>query len=65
MSDEYQNIQNREVIENDIIDFLNKFEKNKYDLSIVRGIYLYGEHGTGKSEFVKNILTRNGFDIIL
>ena len=65
MSDEYQNIQNREVIENDIIDFLNKFEKNKYDLSIVRGIYLYGEHGTGKSEFIKNTLIRNGFDIIL
>ena len=26
---------------------------NKHNLSITRGIYIYGEHGSGKSKFVK------------
>lgn len=61
---EFTNIQNRENIECNIVDFLKHYEKNKYDLSITRGIYLYGEHGSGKSEFVKNVLGRAGFDSI-
>lgn len=61
---EFQNIQNRDNIENQIVNFLNNYENKKYDLSITRGIYLYGEHGSGKSEFIKNILLRAGFDSI-
>ena len=59
---EFKNIQNRDNLERDILNFLHKYEINKYDLSITRGIYVYGDHGSGKSEFVKNILNRAGFD---
>lgn len=63
-SQEFQNIQNRQVIESQIVEFLKKYEMNKHNLSITRGIYIYGEHGSGKSKFVKNILLRAGFDSI-
>ena len=61
---EFQNIQDRDNIESQIVKFLKEYERNKYDLSITRGIYLYGEHGSGKSEFIKNILSRAGFDSV-
>lgn len=62
VNNEFKNIQNRNNLEKDILHFLHNYEKTKYDLSITRGIYIYGEHGCGKSEFIKNILHRAGFD---
>ena len=41
------------------------FEKNKRDLLTKRGIYIYGSPGSGKTEFVKNILKKLNYDIIL
>ena len=54
----------REKIAADINDFLVNFEKNKKNLSIERGIYIYGEPGIGKTDFIYNILHESGYDII-
>lgn len=53
--------------ENDAIkikEFLKFFESNKTDLLIKRGIYIYGDPGTGKSVFVTNILKEMNYDVI-
>ena len=39
----------RENIIYQINKFLINFEKNKYDLTTKRGVYLYGPPGTGKT----------------
>ena len=57
-------ILNREEIENKLIGFLNHFEKNKKDLLVRRGIYIYGSPGSGKSVFVENILKKLDYDIL-
>ena len=54
----------RENIARKIKEFLINFEKNKKDISIKRGIYIYGESGTGKTHFIKTILKESGYDII-
>ena len=59
------NLLNREGLENTIIDFLNNFEINKHILTTKRGIYLYGSPGSGKTYFVKNILKKMNYDIII
>ena len=41
-----------------------KFEKNKKNLSIKRGIYLYGAPGSGKTYFIQELLKNLGYDII-
>ena len=38
----YNKILNRENVSNKIIDILHHFSNNKNDLSIKRGIYIYG-----------------------
>ena len=48
-----------------LIKTLNYFEQNKNNLNTTRGIYIYGSPGTGKSCFVKQILTKLNYDIIL
>ena len=44
---------------------LNKFQMNKLDLTQVRGIYIYGAPGSGKSRFVKDTLIKLGYDTVL
>ena len=41
-----------------------EFEQNKHNLTIKKGIYIYGDPGTGKSTFIQNILKEMGYDII-
>jgi len=60
----YNKILNRENISNKIIDILNHFNNNKNDLSIKRGIYIYGESGCGKTFFINNLLIKLNYDII-
>jgi hypothetical protein len=54
----------RNKIVKNIQDFLNNFEKNKFDLQIKRGIYLYGLSGIGKTKLIYNILNSLDYDII-
>jgi hypothetical protein len=60
----YNKILNRENISNKINDILYHFNNNKNDLSIKRGIYIYGESGSGKTFFINNLLRKLNYDII-
>ena len=55
---------NREHIQNQIKEFLCHFETHKHNLATMRGIYIYGDTGIGKTWFVKQTLTELGYDII-
>jgi hypothetical protein len=44
--------------------FLSDFENNKHDLQQKRGIYIYGDPGSGKTHFIKQLLTDLNYDII-
>ena len=58
------NILNRNDKANTIKDILKSFEQNKNNLLFKKGIYVYGEPGTGKTTFVTNILKEMDYDII-
>jgi SpoVK/Ycf46/Vps4 family AAA+-type ATPase len=55
---------NREDDVLNIKDILLNFELNKKDLSLKKGIYIYGDPGSGKSVFITNILKELNYDII-
>ena len=54
----------RESHANIIKKFLVEFENNKNDLQQKRGIYIYGDPGSGKTYFIRELLTRLNYDII-
>ena len=58
------NLLSRTNEEKKLIDVLNNFEKNKSNLVLSRGVYVYGCPGCGKTSFVKNILKKLNYDII-
>ena len=58
------NILNRQEQENEIKSILREFEINKNNLLFKKGIYVYGDPGTGKTTFVTNILKEMNYDII-
>jgi DNA polymerase III delta prime subunit len=43
---------------------LQDFQKNKHELTTKKGIYVHGDPGSGKTNFVTNILKELGYDII-
>ena len=45
-------------------EFLKEFDKSKNDLTKKRGLYLYGDPGSGKSWFVSSVLKDLGYDVI-
>ena len=55
---------NREEECNKIANFLKDFELNRNDLLMKRGLYLYGNSGTGKTTFIVNTLKELDYDII-
>ena len=57
-------ILDRTIIRDDIKKFLVNFENNKHDLSCKRGIYIYGNPGTGKTAFIETLLKEINYDII-
>ena len=57
-------ILDRDDQSNTIKDILKSFEQNKNNMLFKKGIYVYGEPGTGKTTFVTNILNELGYDII-
>ena len=57
-------ILNREENVNLIKDCLQLFSENTNNLSVKKGIYIYGSPGSGKTEFITNILKEMDYDII-
>jgi hypothetical protein len=57
-------ILNREFQETKLKKALIDFEKNKKDILISRGFYVFGEPGIGKTKFVENILEELNYDIV-
>ena len=55
---------NREEKANFVKEILNSFELNKNNMAFKKGIYVYGEPGSGKTTFVTNILKELNYDII-
>ena len=55
---------NREDKSDYIKELLVDFEKNKNNVLFKKGIYVYGDPGTGKTTFVINILKSMNYDII-
>jgi len=55
---------NRDEKASSIKDVLQNFEQNKHNLLYKKGIYVYGNPGTGKTQFVINILKELDYDII-
>ena len=58
------NILNREDAVLKIKEVLTNFELNKHNNLLKKGIYIYGEPGSGKTTFVMNILKELDYDII-
>jgi dephospho-CoA kinase len=58
------NLLNRDDEANKIKEILKDFEKNKHNLTTKKGIYIYGDPGTGKSTFVQKILKDMDYDIV-
>jgi DNA polymerase III delta prime subunit len=64
---EYMDLNNillRNEIASQIKSILKNFEMNKTDLLFKKGIYIYGDPGIGKTQFVTNILKELNYDII-
>jgi hypothetical protein len=60
----YTALLNRKEESDKIVAFLTHFEKNKHMFDVKRGIYIYGESGTGKTTFITNVLKQMNYDII-
>ena len=45
-------------------ELLLVFDQNKHNLLLKKGIYIYGEPGTGKTEFIMNVLKELDYDVI-
>jgi len=58
------NILGRETDASNIKEILINFEKNKKDLSFKRGVYIYGDSGTGKTCFIINLLKELNYDVV-
>jgi len=57
-------ILNREADAVSIKNILIDFEQNKHNLTTKKGIYIYGDPGTGKTTFILNILKEMDYDVI-
>jgi DNA polymerase III delta prime subunit len=55
---------NRADHANKMKEILHHFECNKTDLLVKKGIYIYGDPGSGKTSFVMNILKELNYDVI-
>ena len=60
----YNEVLGRESIATEIAGALNAFHSKKNDLMIKRGIYVYGNPGVGKTEFIVQLLKGLNYDIV-
>ena len=58
------NLLNREDEVIKIKQVLMEFEQNKHNLVTKRGLYIYGDPGSGKTTFITNILKELNYDVI-
>ena len=58
------NLLNRDEEANKIKMILKDFEENKNNLTTKRGLYIYGDPGSGKTTFIVNILKEINYDVI-
>jgi hypothetical protein len=58
------NVLSRNKIADQIKMFFNEFEKDKHNLTVKRGIYIYGNPGTGKTLFIERILKELNYDMV-
>jgi len=58
------NLLGREDDANKMKAILKDFELNKHNLTTKKGIYIYGDPGSGKTTFVTNILKELDYDVI-
>uniref|UniRef100_A0A6C0HCR3 AAA+ ATPase domain-containing protein n=1 Tax=viral metagenome TaxID=1070528 RepID=A0A6C0HCR3_9ZZZZ len=61
---EINKILKRECEADKMKDVLRDFELNKSNPLLKKGIYVYGEPGTGKTTFVSNILKELDYDVV-
>ena len=54
----------RDQIYHKIKSILESFQEHKKDITIKRGIYIYGNPGSGKTDFIVNLLREQNYDII-
>ena len=57
-------ILDRENIYNEVKDILHNIQKNEQHDQIKKGFYIYGNPGSGKTEFVTSMLNDIGYDVI-
>ena len=62
---DFNKILNREEKLNQIKEILIDFEKNKHHSLLNKGIYIYGDPGSGKSSFITSILKELNYDVIV
>lgn len=60
----FNDILGRNELATKLKQLLLDFNMNKMDLSVKRGIYIYGRSGCGKTEFVSRVLKEMKYDII-
>ena len=60
----YNQVLGREEIAAGVTAALNDFQAKKSDLTIRRGIYIYGNPGVGKTEFVVQLLKSLNYDTV-
>jgi hypothetical protein len=60
----YNEVLGRESIANEIAAALDAFQSKKGDLMIKRGIYIYGNPGVGKTEFIVQLLKTLNYDMV-
>ena len=55
---------NRDEEANNIKEIFKDFEQNKHNLATKKGLYIYGDPGSGKTTFITNVLKELDYDII-
>lgn len=64
MKSKHLQLKQWDLLCNEIKSKINYFENNKHDLSTTRGLYIYGEHGIGKTVLIKQLLDIMNYQII-